>query len=117
AGTSISDILGGLYAALAVTAALARRGRTGGGADLDLALLDCTVAVLENAVSRHAVTGEVPRPLGTRHPSITPFQAYRAADGPLVLAAGNDALWIKLCEVLDVPSLADDPLLRTNVLR
>src|SRR5262245_40406355 len=73
AGTSISDILGGLYAALAVTAALARRGRTGGGADLDLALLDCTVAVLENAVSRYAVTGEVPRPLGTRHPSITPF--------------------------------------------
>jgi CoA:oxalate CoA-transferase len=116
-GSSISDILGGLYAALAITAALARRGRTERGADLDLALLDCTVAVLENAISRYAVTGEVPRPLGTRHPSITPFQAFRAADGPLVLAAGNDALWQKLCEVLGVPRLADDPLLATNALR
>jgi CoA:oxalate CoA-transferase len=116
-GTSISDILGGLYAALAITAALARRGPSGRGADLDLALLDCTVAVLENAVSRYAVTGEVPGPLGTRHPSITPFQVFRAADGPLVVAAGNDALWRKLCEVLDVPALADDPLLATNALR
>jgi CoA:oxalate CoA-transferase len=116
-GSSISDILGGLYSALAITAALARRGRSERGADLDLALLDCTVAVLENAVSRYAATGEIPRPLGTRHPSITPFQAFRAADGPLVVAAGNDALWRKLCEVLDVPALADDPLLATNAVR
>jgi CoA:oxalate CoA-transferase len=116
-GTSISDILGGIYAALAITAALARRSRTARGADVDLALLDCTVAVLENAVSRYAVTGEVPGPLGTRHPSIAPFQAFRAADGDLVLAAGNDALWRKLCAVLDVPALADDPLLISNVLR
>jgi CoA:oxalate CoA-transferase len=116
-GTSISDLLGGLYSALAITAALARRGPTGSGADLDLALLDCTVAVLENAVSRYAVTGEIPRPLGTRHPSITPFQAFRAADGPLVVAAGNDALWRKLCEVLDVPALVDDSRFATNALR
>lgn len=116
-GTSISDLLGGIYSALAITAALARRGRTGRGADLDLALLDCTVAVLENAVSRYAVTGEIPRPLGTRHPSITPFQAFRAADGPLVVAAGNDALWRKLCEVLDVPALAGDSRFATNALR
>jgi CoA:oxalate CoA-transferase len=116
-GTSISDILAGIYSALAITAALARRGRTGHGADLDLALLDCTVAVLENAISRYAVTGEVPGPLGTRHPSITPFQAFRAADGLLVLAAGNDVLWRRLCDTLDIPDLADDPLLRTNALR
>jgi CoA:oxalate CoA-transferase len=116
-GSSISDLLAGLYSALAITAALARRGHSDRGADLDLALLDCTVAVLENAVSRYAVTGEVPRPLGTRHPSITPFQAFRAADGPLVIAAGNDALWRKLCEVLDLPALGDDPLLATNALR
>jgi CoA:oxalate CoA-transferase len=116
-GTSVSDILAGIFSALSITAALARRGRTGRGADLDLAMLDCTVAVLENAISRFAVTGDVPGPLGTRHPSITPFQAFRAADGPLVIAAGNDGLWRKLCAVLEVPHLADDPLLSTNALR
>ncbi len=94
-----------------------RRNRTARGADLDLALLDCTVSVLENAISRCTVTGDIPRPLGTRHPSITPFQAFRAADGLLVLAAGNDVLWRKLCMVLAVPALADDPLLATNDLR
>ncbi len=116
-GSSISDILAGMYTALSVTAALARRGRTGAGADLDLAMLDCTVAVLENAISRYAITGQVPRPLGTRHPSITPFQAFHAADGALVIAAGNDTLWLKLCEVLEAPALANDPLLTTNALR
>jgi CoA:oxalate CoA-transferase len=116
-GSSLSDILAGLYTALSITAALTRRGRTQRGADLDLAMLDCTVAVLENAISRYIVTEEVPGPLGTRHPSITPFQAFRSADGPLVLAAGNDALWRKLCDVLDVPRLADDPRFATNALR
>ena len=116
-GTSISDILAGIYSALAITASLARRGRTERGADLDLALLDCTVSVLENAISRYAVSGQIPQPLGTRHPSITPFQAFRAADGPLVIAAGNDMLWKKLCEVLGVPQLLCDPLLATNLLR
>lgn len=116
-GSSISDILAGLYTALSITAALARRGRTGSGADLDLAMLDCTVSVLENAISRYAVSGQVPQPLGTRHPSITPFQAFHAADGLLVIAAGNDLLWKKLCEALGTPALASDPLLTTNALR
>jgi CoA:oxalate CoA-transferase len=116
-GSSISDILAGMYTALSVTASLARRGRSGGGADIDLAMLDCTVSVLENAVSRYAITGQVPRPLGTKHPSITPFQAFRAADGLLVVAAGNDALWKKLCELIGRPAFAIDPLLATNALR
>jgi len=116
-GSSISDILAGIYSALAITASLARLERTKRGADLDMAMLDCTVAVLENAVVRYAVTGDVPKPLGTRHPSIAPFQAFRAADGLLVLAAGNDHLWRTLCNVLEVPHLADDPLLTTNPLR
>ena len=116
-GSSISDILAGMYTALSITAGLTRRGRTGTGADLDLAMLDCTVAILENAVSRYAITGQVPKPLGTRHPSITPFQAFRAADGALVIAAGNDALWQKLCEVIDAPTLVKDPLLVTNASR
>jgi len=116
-GSSISDILAGMYTALSITAALARRGNTGSGADIDLAMLDCTVAVLENAISRFAITGQTPKPLGTRHPSITPFQAFRAADGLLVIAAGNDVLWKKLCDALESPQLALDPLLLTNTLR
>lgn len=116
-GSSISDILAGIYSALSITAALSRRSRTERGADLDLAMLDCTVAVLENAVVRYGVTGETPRPLGTRHPSITPFQAFRAADGLLVIAAGNDLLWRRLCEVLGIAGLVDDPLLGTNASR
>lgn len=116
-GTSISDILTGMFTAIGILAALQARDRTGRGADLDLAMLDCTVAALENAISRFEVTGEVPRPLGTRHPSIAPFQAYQAADGPLVVAAGNDSLWRKLCEVIEAPELVADPRLATNALR
>jgi CoA:oxalate CoA-transferase len=116
-GSSISDILAGMYSAFAIAAALARRGRTERGADLDLSMLDCTVAVLENAIVRYGVTGEIPGPLGTKHPSITPFQAFRASDGPLVIAAGNDHLWRMLCEVLEVPHLIADPKLLTNKLR
>ena len=69
-------------------------------------MLDCTVAVLENAITRYEVTGNVPGPLGTRHPSIAPFQAFRAADGLLMVAAGNDHLWRQLCEVLSAGHLA-----------
>lgn len=113
-GTSISDLLTGLFTACGVLASLAGRERTGTGADLDLAMLDCTVAALENAISRYAVTGETPGPLGTRHPSIAPFQAFQAADGPLVVAAGNDGMWGKLCAVLAAPELAADARFKTN---
>ena len=106
-----------MYTALGVVSALYRRDRTERGSDLDLSMLECTVSTLENAVVRYAVTGEVPGPLGTRHSSIAPFQAYRAADGPLVIAAGNDLLWRRLCEVLDAPELMNDPRLATNPAR
>lgn len=113
-GTSISDILTGMYAAFGIVAALLARGRANRGCDLDLSMLECTVATLENAIARFSVTGEAPKSLGTRHPSIAPFQSFRAADGALVIAAGNETLWRKLCDVLDAPELADDPLLATN---
>lgn len=113
-GSSISDILAGLYTAIGVCAALRERERTGIGCDIDLAMLDCSVSILENAITRYAVSGVVPRPLGTRHPSIAPFQAFHAADGQLVIAAGNDQLWRALCGALAVPELADDPLFVTN---
>ena len=113
-GSSISDILAGMFTALGIVASLRERDRTSVGADLDLSMLECTVATLENAVVRYAVTGESPGPLGTRHPSIAPFQAFRAADGLFVIAAGNDLLWRRLCEAVGTPELADDPLLATN---
>jgi CoA:oxalate CoA-transferase len=116
-GTSISDILTGMFAAIGILAALHRRGKTARGADLDLAMLDSTVAALENAISRFEVTGTVPQPIGTRHPSIAPFQAFATADAPIVVAAGNEPLWKKLCAVLGCTELADDPLLVDNATR
>jgi len=116
-GTSISDILSGLFTAIGILAALRNREATGHGADLDLAMLDCTVAALENAISRFEVTGQVPQPLGTRHASITPFQAFETADRPIVIAAANDGLWIKLCEAVGCAKLGHDPRFLTNPLR
>lgn len=113
-GSSISDILAGLYTAIGICAALQDRGRSGIGCDLDLAMLDCSVSILENAIARFVVSGNVPEPLGTRHPSIAPFAAFRAADGSLVIAAGNDQLWQTLCRAIDAVELIDDPLLATN---
>ena len=113
-GASISDILTGLFTAVGILAALRVQARDGAGADLDMAMLDCTVAALENALTRYEATGTAPRPLGTRHPSITPFQAFDTQDNPIVIAAGNDELWRKLCETLDAPELVDDPRFKTN---
>lgn len=108
-GTSIGDLAAGLFAALGIAAALAERAHTGRGRRVDVAMLDAQVALLENAVARFAATGEIPGPLGTRHPSIAPFEAYPAADGPLVIACGTDALFRSLARVLGAPALADDP--------
>lgn len=116
-GTSASDILTGLYGAIAVLAALRDRDQTGVGTIIDLAMLDCTVSALENAISRYAVTGQIPRPQGTRHPSITPFQAFETADGPVVIAAGNDVLWTRLCHVLGCPEWTEDRRFATNEAR
>lgn len=116
-GTSLGDIGAGLFAAIGIQAALVERARTGEGRHVDVGMLDCQVAMLENAIARYHVTGEVPGPLGTRHPSITPFQALRAKDGHLVLAAGNTAIFEKLCEGLGCPELAGDERFATNTSR
>jgi CoA:oxalate CoA-transferase len=116
-GTSIGDLTAGLFTAIGVCSALYDRERTGEAAKIDVAMLDCQVAILENAIARYAATGTVPGPLGARHPSITPFGAFAASDGHLVIAAGNDALFRKLCRVLGVPEIADDPRFATNELR
>jgi CoA:oxalate CoA-transferase len=113
-GTSIGDIAAGLFTALGVASALLHRQQSGEGTKVDVAMLDCQVAILENAIARYLATGEVPGPIGARHPSITPFDAFETSDGHLVLAVGNDALFQKLCEVIERPDLANDARFGTN---
>ena len=107
-GTSIGDITAGLFGAIGVLAALQERERTGLGRHVDVAMLDSQVAILENAIARYAATGQVPGPLGARHPSIAPFAAFRARDKYLVIAAGHDGMFQKLCRVLGAPELLGD---------
>ncbi len=116
-GTSIGDIAAGLFTAIGVNAALFHRALSGEGVMIDVAMLDCQLAILENALARYAATGEVPEPLGARHPSITPFDAFRTKDGYIVVAAGNDRLFAGLCESIGRRELADNPLFGTNELR
>ncbi len=116
-GVSIGDLGAGLYAAIGIQSALLKRGRTGLGERVDIGMLDCQVALLENAIARHSATGAVPAPLGTRHPSITPFDMFRTGDGHIVIAAGNDTLFQKLCAALGQPELAADPRFATVVAR
>jgi CoA:oxalate CoA-transferase len=114
AGTSIADITGGLFALAGIAAALYHRQNTGTGMKVDVAMLDGQLAILESAVLRYAVTGQAPAAMGNRHPSITPFEAYAAADRPLIIAAGNDHLFARLCQALGRPALAADPRFATN---
>ena len=116
-GTSIGDIAAGSFLAIGVNAALYFRERNGEGMMIDVAMLDGQVAILENAVARYAATGSVPEPLGARHPSITPFDAFAASDGYLVVAAGNDVLFERLCTAVGRPDLTQDPRFATNDLR
>jgi CoA:oxalate CoA-transferase len=116
-GASIGDLAGGLYTTIALNAALLHRERTGEATKVDVALFDCQLAILENAIMRYTTTGEVPGPLGARHPSITPFEAFSTKDGNIIIAAGNDGLWVKLAQVLERPDLAENPNYKTNPLR
>jgi CoA:oxalate CoA-transferase len=116
-GMSIGDIGAGLFTAVAVNAALVHRLKTGESTKVDIAMFDCQLALLENAVMRYTVEGEVPGPLGARHPTITPFQAFRTADGSIIIAAGNDGLFIKTCEALGRPDVSGSADYKTNALR
>ncbi len=113
-GTSIGDITAGLFTTIGITSALHQRSHTGRGMMIDVAMLDGQVAVLENALARYFATGQVPGPMGTRHPSITPFEAFSTADGYIVVAAGNDALFTRLCQTVGRPELPADPRFASN---
>jgi crotonobetainyl-CoA:carnitine CoA-transferase CaiB-like acyl-CoA transferase len=114
AGIPIADLITGMYATIAVCAALANRAATGVGQHLDLALLDSLVAVLANQGANYLATGVSPKRLGNAHPNIVPYQAFKTADGDVILACGNDNLFRKFCEVADCKHLAADPRFATN---
>jgi len=116
-GFSIGDLAAGLFCSTAVLAALRQRDVMGQGQRIDISMLDAVLALLENPVARYLATGESPGVLGSRHPTVTPNQAFRASDGWLVLAAGNDEQWVKFCHAIDRPDLAENPRYAKNAER
>src|SRR5262245_12736213 len=113
-GASVGDLTAGLFTTIGIASALHHRAETGKGMKIDVAMLDCQVAILENALSRYFLTGISPAPLGARHASIAPFAAFRTGDGHMIVACGTDALYRKLCDAIDRPALCGDPRFLTN---
>jgi crotonobetainyl-CoA:carnitine CoA-transferase CaiB-like acyl-CoA transferase len=113
-GVAVADLMCGMYAVAAILAALNERHHSGRGQYVDLSLLDTQVAWLANQNMNYLVSGVPPRRQGTAHPNIVPYQAFRTADGFLMLAVGNDAQFARFCEVAGVPGIAADPRYSTN---
>ena len=116
-GASVGDIIAGLYTAVGILAAVNERAASGRGQFIDVSMMDCQVSVLENAIARYLATGTVPTPLGNHHPSITPFSTFKAADGHIIIAAGNNEVFARLCKTLGIPDLPADPRFATNDAR
>lgn len=116
-GTSISDITAALFTSIGILSAVHHRSKTGKGQLVDVAMLDSLVAVLENAIVRYFTTNEIPQPLGSRHPVITPFEAFESADGHVIIAIGNDSLWSRFCESTNRKDLISDPRFCSNAER
>ncbi|MGD0642775.1 MAG: CaiB/BaiF CoA-transferase family protein [Roseiarcus sp.] len=116
-GVAFADIFTGVYAVAAIEAALIRRSITGLGGEIDMALLDTQVSVLANQALNFLVSGQSPRRLGNAHPNIVPYQVFEAADGPLIVAAGNDRQTRDVCRILGLEALEADPGYATNAER
>jgi len=117
-GSSVGDIFAGHQAAIGILAALIRREKTGRGQHFDGAMIDGLFTVLENAVVRYTISGEVPGPLGSAHPSIVPFQSFSTRDDShIIIALGNDNLWKNFCSLIGRKDLSDHPKFATNPLR
>jgi len=110
----IADIITGMYASIAICAALAHRERSGHGQHLDLALLDSQIALLAYQNTNYFATGKPPQRIGNLHPNIVPYQPFRTRDGDVILACGNDNLFRKFCEAAGCAELAGDPRFATN---
>ncbi len=113
-GYSVADLSAGLYGALAITGALRVRDKVGKGQYLDVSMLDCQVAFMENAIARYFATGDIPGPLGNRHPSIAPFQAFKSTTGYFTLSASTDEQFGNLCDAVGLPDAKNDKRLLTK---
>jgi crotonobetainyl-CoA:carnitine CoA-transferase CaiB-like acyl-CoA transferase len=116
-GVAIADIVTGIYATVGILAALRHRDATGEGSHVDMALLDTTVALLQNHAMNHLIGGLIPQRLGNAHASIVPYQVMPVADGHIIVAVGNDGQYRRFCDVLGVPELAIDPRFAHNAGR
>jgi crotonobetainyl-CoA:carnitine CoA-transferase CaiB-like acyl-CoA transferase len=114
AGVPVADIITGMYASVAICAALAHRAHSGLGQHLDLALLDSQIALLAYQNTNYFATGKSPERIGNLHPNIVPYQPFRTADGEVIIACGNDNLYRKMCEAAGCLELADDARFATN---
>jgi len=116
-GVAVADLFTGMYATVAILAALRHRDLTGQGQAIDLALLDTQVAMLANLGANYLVTGQAPQRMGNAHQNIVPYQVFEVADGHLILAVGNDTQYAKFCEVAGRADLAQDPRFIRNADR
>jgi crotonobetainyl-CoA:carnitine CoA-transferase CaiB-like acyl-CoA transferase len=117
AGVAVTDILSGLYATIGILAALAHRERSGEGQHIDVGLLDVQVACLANQAMNYLVGGTAPQRSGNAHPNLVPYQDFPTSDGYMIIAVGNDAQFARLCGVLGLAALAEDPSFATNKQR
>jgi crotonobetainyl-CoA:carnitine CoA-transferase CaiB-like acyl-CoA transferase len=117
AGVALADVLTGMYATVAIQAALLERERSGVGQHIDLALLDVQVACLANQAMNYLVSGNAPTRVGNAHPNIVPYQVFAASDGHIILAVGNDGQFRKFCQLAGCTELADDPRFSSNRAR
>src|SRR5579862_4298784 len=113
-GVPTADVFSGVYSAVGILAALARREKTGKGGYVDCALVDSTVGVLAFQALNYLVSGEVPKRIGNTHPNIVTYQVFPVADGHIIIATGNDAQFVKLCGILGEPELAEVPAYKDN---
>ncbi len=113
-GVALLDVITGLHAAIGILAALHERERTGRGRHVSVSLFDASAAAMVNQAANLLIGGIVAGPMGTAHPNICPYQAFQASDRPFILAAGNDRLFGRTCEVLGHPEWADDRRFVTN---
>jgi crotonobetainyl-CoA:carnitine CoA-transferase CaiB-like acyl-CoA transferase len=114
AGVALLDVITGLQAVIGILAALQDRTRTGRGRHVSVSLFDASAAAMVNQAANHLIGGIVAGPMGTAHPNICPYQAFHASDRPFILAAGNDRLFRRTCEVVGHPEWADDARYATN---
>ena len=117
AGVAVADLMTGMYSTVGILAALHERARSGLGQHIDMALLDCQVAMMANQNLNYMTSGQAPRRAGNAHQNLVPYQVFAASDGHLIVAVGNDSQFRNYCRVIGLPELADDPRFATNPQR